>query len=116
LRGHSLLVSGRLADGRHFELRSALQRELVLRGDQDFELDGTHPGVLVGFDVALWLAGLDWDGADVDDDGDIIADETHNAALLEGFERQFAHGVSLFRDDDRDGLLDPEPVPLAHGE
>jgi hypothetical protein len=114
LAGHSMLIRGLLRDGRRFELRSAFRPELFLRASNaGFELDSQQSGVLIGFDVAAWLDELDWSDREVDTNGVVLADETHNRALLEAFESRVPAGITLFRDADRDGLLDAQPVPLA---
>ncbi|MET0389999.1 MAG: hypothetical protein ABW321_28760 [Polyangiales bacterium] len=115
LVNHSLLVRGRLADGRTFELRSALREALSLDATEAFTLDAEQAGVLVGFDVGVWLDGLPWDQATAGSDGKIVADETQNTALLERFEARLPAGVALFRDRDRDGLIDDQPIELARG-
>lgn len=114
---HSLLVQGRLDDGRSFELLSALEAELPLRSDTSdgFELDADRAGVLIGFDLASWLEGLPWRNA-TDTDGKIVADAAHNPALLAEFEKRLPTGISLFRDADGDGKLDADRVRLAHSE
>jgi hypothetical protein len=118
LVGHSMLIAGTLSDGRAFELLSALRAELFLRsGDAaGFELDAQSSAVLLGFDVAAWLDALPLDSAQVDDDGTVIIDASHNSDVLGSFERQVASGITLFRDLDRDGMLDANPQPLAHGK
>jgi hypothetical protein len=115
LSGHSLMLSGKLGDGRSFELRSTRQAPLVLRATRAFELDQRASGVLIGFDVAHWLEDLPWGDAESDDAGVIAIDEGHNAELLRGFEHKLPGGVSLFRDLDGDGLLDEHPTLLATG-
>jgi hypothetical protein len=114
LRGHSLLLLGETRDGRPFRIASALRTELDLRAEADgFELDAERPGVLIGFDVASWLAELDWSQAELDADDRIVVDAEHNALLLAEFEAQFARGVALFRDADGDGLFDAEGSAIA---
>lgn len=115
LVGHSLWVRGRLPDGRAFELRSALDRALSLRAAENFELDAAHPDVVIGFDVGIWLEGIDTLQVEADADGSILADETHNPELLDRFESQVLKGVGLFRDRDGDGLMDASPTLLARG-
>jgi hypothetical protein len=116
LAGHSMLIQGTLADGRSFTLASALHAQLALRATgAGFELDAQRSGVLIGFDVATWLDTLAWDSAEVDASGRVLVDEGHNSELLSSFEQHVPGGVTLFRDADRDGLLDADPVALAHG-
>jgi hypothetical protein len=118
LKGHSILLQGELSDGRSFELRSSTTVTLALQSQtaQGFELDADQSGVLIGFDLAAWLNDLPWKEAVVGtDDNQILADATHNTDLLGAFEQRLPAGVGLFRDADRDGLLDKDPVALAHG-
>ena len=42
-----------------------------------------------------------------------MIDADHDPELLQAFEARLASGVSLFRDDDQDGVLDADPVLLA---
>lgn len=117
LAGHSVLVSGTLEDGTAFEIRSAVDTALRLRSTdaEGFTLDATHAGVLFGFDLAYWLGDLAWSSTTRTNDGAVIADDTSNTDLLRAFERKLAAGVSLFRDDNRDGLLDDKRDPIARG-
>lgn len=113
LRSESVLVRGKLADGRAFEIHSALQESLDLRATAgDFVLDSQHRGVLIGFDVAHWLSELSWDSA-TDADDTVIVSEASNRELLEQFEAALPSGVALFRDHDENGELDSEPEQLA---
>jgi hypothetical protein len=115
LTGHSLMLAGQLEDGRAFELLSRWSDVLVLRAQQGFQLDAAQPDVLIGFDLAHWLDGLDWNAAQIDDSGKIVVDDTHNTELLSAFEQRLPGGVALFRDSDGDGMLDHDPVELARG-
>jgi len=117
LRDESIVLRGSLADGRSFELRSASQAQVLLRArEASFLLDDDHSGVLIGFDVAKWLGALDWSEASPDADGSLRVSEAQNEALLREFERALPDGVGLFRDADRDGLLDRDSTPIASGE
>jgi len=117
LHAESVVLRGQLADGRAFELHSRLQEELVLRAtDGDFAIDGAHAAVVIGFDVASWLGGLSWQDADVASDGTVWVDADRNPDLLAQFEAALPDGVALFSDADADGLLDAEPMQLAHAE
>lgn len=104
LEEHSLLVSGKLADGRDFRVLSALEGELELRADaQGFELDEARAGVVIGFDVASWLGELEWPETG---EGELVRiDAEHDPEGLAEFEQRFASGVALFRDAEGDGLL-----------
>jgi hypothetical protein len=114
LTNHSIVIQGSLPDGRTFELDGAVSAtSFSLRASgEGFELDGGHAGVLIGFDVAKWLDGVDFSTA-TESDGRVLVDETHNAKQLEAFDRNMPSGITLFRDSNRDGVLDTDRVPLA---
>lgn len=115
LQSESVLVLGQLPDGRAFEVHSALNERLSLRATAgDFVLDSKHRSVVIGFDVARWLAELSWDTA-VTTDGSVIVSASSNPELLDQFEAAVPGGVTLFRDHDSDGELDSDPEPLAVG-
>lgn len=113
LTAESVLVSGKLPDGRAYEIHSKLQESLSLHATAgDFVMDSDHNSVVIGFDVARWLRELRWDEATVSD-GSIVISEASNRELLEQFEAALPAGVALFRDRDADGELDPDPEQLA---
>jgi hypothetical protein len=112
VRDHAIVLDGTLSDGRKFELLSTTAISVAVQASgEGFPLDRSHRGVLFGFDVAKWLGELDWTSASGEDEVTIDAD--HNADLLHAFESRIASGVSLFRDDNDDGVLDTNPVLLA---
>ncbi|MEY4576870.1 MAG: hypothetical protein RL701_1573 [Pseudomonadota bacterium] len=113
---HSLLVRGTLADGRNFELLSALALDVTLHADHAFGLSPEHAGVVIGFDLAHWLEDLAWDQAQAEASGAVVADENSNTELLGAFEARIAGGVGLFRDADNNGLLDDTKELIAHGD
>ena len=115
LREESIALLGRLPDGRDFELRSALETSVLLRAKgSGFALDGEHAGVVIGFDVGAWLDGMEWSAAQAHaQDGRVLIDAEHNRDFLQRFERALPQGVALFRDADRDGLLDADHTPIA---
>lgn len=113
LRGASVLVTGTLADGTPFVLRSRTTEAFSLRADTgEFSMATGQSDTLLGFDVAVWLGGTDWSSADSAADGITISAE-QNPHLLERFEANLPHGVRLFRDREGDGRLDPELETLA---
>lgn len=112
VRDHAIVLDGVLSDGRKFELQSADASEVFVRASgPGFAMDAAHPGVVFGFDVAKWLGELDWSSAPGDA---VMIDADHDPELLQAFEARLASGVSLFRDDDQDGVLDADPVLLAN--
>lgn len=116
LARHSIMLGGTLADGTPFTLLSAATPRVRLSADSgSFELSPNAARTLIVFDVAEWLADLDWAAATrVDGELRISADD--NPALLARFESNLARGIALFRDADGDGKLDEHPVRLAHGQ
>jgi hypothetical protein len=113
LRGHSLLLTGQLADGTEFSLVSDAQPRLVLEAEAGgFELSVELSDAVVAFDFATWLGDLDFAAATLDA-GRIVISPDSNAELLEQFESNLAAGVVLYRDADGDGFLDAEPEELA---
>ncbi|HYQ46705.1 MAG TPA: hypothetical protein VER11_32270 [Polyangiaceae bacterium] len=116
LARHSIMLAGALADGTRFTLLSAATPRVRLSADSgSFEISKNAARTLVVFDVAEWLADLDWaEATRVDGEVRISADD--NPALLARFERNLARGIALYRDADGDGKLDEHPVRLAHGE
>lgn len=116
LARHSIMLAGALSDGTPFTLLSAATPRVRLSADSDsFEISPNAARTLIVFDVAEWLADLDWATATrVDGELRISADD--NPALLARFESNLARGIALYRDADGDGKLDELPVRLAHGE
>jgi hypothetical protein len=116
LERHSIMLAGSLSDGTPFTLLSAATPTVRLKADAgSFEISRNHAETLITFDVATWLADLDW--ASATRVGGAIAISTQdNAALLARFESNLARGIALYRDADGDGKLDDDRVRLAHGE
>jgi len=113
LKTESVLVAGKLPDGREFEIHSKLQESLSLRATAgEFVLDSKHRSVVIGFDVAHWLSQLSWDNATTSD-GSVIVSESSNRELLGQFEAALPTGVALFRDHDDNGEMDSDPEQLA---
>lgn len=113
LKNESVLVRGKLPDGRPYEIHSELQESLDLRATAgDFVLDSKHRSVVIGFDVAHWLSELSWDDATAPD-GAVIVSASSNRELLQQFEAVLPRGVALFRDHDNNGEMDSDPEELA---
>ena len=116
LEQHSIMLAGTLADGTPFSLLSAVTPRVRLVADAgSFEITEKDAQTLIAFDVAQWLAALNWDKA-VRVDGTIRISANDNPTLLAQFEANLASGIALYRDADGDGQLDELPVRLAHGE
>lgn len=114
LAGHSILITGE-QHGEAFRVASALAMPVTLQAADaaGFELDLAQAGVLLGFDVSVWLADVRWADAPRDDSGTRVIDAS-SPELLHAFETRVAQGVKLFRDLDGDGLLDADRQELAH--
>jgi hypothetical protein len=117
LIGNSLLIEGTLQDGTPFSILSRTTPTLRLVSDAaaGFAIDADAPAVLITFDVASWLTGLDFASA-TRNSGAIVISSSENSALLSAFEAKIASGVALYRDTDGDGRLDENPTRLAHAE
>lgn len=111
LADHGVVVRGRLADGTRFVIAHPEQDEL--------ELAATHgtfaadPDLLLSFDVARWLDGLDIAGASHESDGSVRIDEDHNGPLLDAFEANVECSLELYRDADGDGSKSKGDALLA---
>jgi len=116
LEHHSIMLAGELADGTPFTLLSTSTPRVRLRADSgSFEISENHARTLIAFDLAEWLADLNWaDATRVD--GVIRITSEDNPALLAQFESQLGRGIALYRDENGDGQLDEQPERLAHGE
>jgi len=113
-RGQSLLIVGTLAEGTPFSIVSAATPVVQLRADgSGFELSADQSDLLLAFDFAAWLQGLDFDAA-LRVDGQIEISASSNSELLTTFETNLADGVALYRDRDGDGLVDADAELLAH--
>jgi len=116
LARHSIMLAGALSDGTPFTLLSASTPRVRLLADAgSFEISAQSSRTLIAFDLAAWLADLNWEQA-ARVDGVIHISTDENAALLAQFEGQLARGIALYRDEDGDGQLDAQPERLAHGE
>ena len=114
LRDHSIVVEGRRADGVPFIITHPEQDELELgaiAGTFTIDLDG--PGLLLSFDVAKWMDGIDLDRAEVSADQVIHIDQNTNRALLDQFELQVECALALYRDDNGSGALESSDALLA---
>ena len=116
LAEHSILIEGTLADGTPFQILSSATPTVHLAADaESFAVNESSPHALIAFDLAAWLADLDFASA-ARVGGSIHVSALDNPALLARFEQNLASGIALYRDDDGDGKLDPLPVRLAHAE
>jgi len=113
LSGHTILIAGVTPDGQSFRVLSGLQGSIDLKGKMPFEIGPGNDTVLVGFDLASWLAAIDWDTALVEN-GMIAIDDAHNTELLGAFEAAVAAGTGLYRSDATAPI--DSANPLARGE
>ncbi len=114
LADHSIVIQGQRADGVGFTLAYPEQDELELAGIAgDFDLAADGEGLLLFFDVSVWMNGVDLQAAALSPDGSIRIDATSNPALLEAFELNVECALELYRDPDGDGALDPGEPQLA---
>lgn len=112
LRGASIVIRGRRADGVSFVLRSRLDSAVLLRAN---ELDGftivRGTTWIVGVDVNRWMSGVDLASAEISSDGSerkVRIDESANTEILAAFDANVAAGVGLFDDRNGDRVLDSE--------
>jgi hypothetical protein len=118
LRGASIVITGRRADGVPFLLRSRVESEIVLRARELEGISVTGPRTrwIVGIDLARWMAGVDLALADTTNDRrELRIDENSNSELLATFEANVAEAFALFEDLDGDRDLDPSEraMPIA---
>lgn len=113
---HSMLIEGTLSDGSAFSILSDATPTVHLVADTgSFEITKEQSKVLIAFDVAAWLSGLDWTNA-TRTLGAVHISSMENPLLLAQFEANLPLGVALYRDPDGDGKLDPNPLRLAHSD
>jgi hypothetical protein len=114
LEGLAVHLFGVRSDDVPFEVRSALDFELVLATPSGADFGAKN--LALGFDLALWLAGIDIDRATLTD-GIALVDSDANPELLAAFEANTASAVALYVDADRDGELDADELTsIATGE
>lgn len=108
LSGHSLLLTGTLADGTPYLVRSTEDFRLEVRSAIPVPLDEISRSMLISLDVAVWLDGIDLSTATREDDASIRIEPGSNAALLAQIEARIEAAMELFDDDDGDGELDED--------
>jgi hypothetical protein len=114
LADHSIVLLGERGDGTPFMLTHPEQDELELAAeDGTFEVAPRRAELLLSFDVAVWMKGVNLDSAVIEDDGSIRIDADHNRALLDAFERNLECSLELYRDLDEDGAVGPGDELLA---
>ena len=113
LLDRSFFVEGRLADGTPFELSTEHAAGLDVIASSGFDLvEGA--GVLVVFDVARWVAGLDLASIPIGADG--VARVGPGTPDIAAFGAGFVGSVELYLDAGGDGAFGPAEVaagPIA---
>ncbi len=113
---HSIVVVGRLADGTPFKIASNFAAPVHLDATQRaFDWGTDRSALLLEFDLAEWVRGIDFAGAARDPSHEIILDERNNTDSLATFEGNVAPGVELFHDVSANGDVDPEDTQAAKG-
>jgi hypothetical protein len=109
LAGYTALFRGTRSDGTPFELRSTATVSF------DFHSDSALAAgkLVLGADLASWLAGVDLDGAAASD-GSVLVDADHNPDALAAFDAAVEDAFALYEDTNDDGALsDDELTPVA---
>ena len=116
LADHSIMLEGTFANGMRFSILSDTSMTVRLGPvGGDFTLQRAMPNSLIGFDVAKWIAGIDW-STGVVEGGTIAIDRDRNPALLGAFEARVAGGVSLFLDENGNGRVEAGAKAIAQGQ
>lgn len=113
LDGLSVFVEGTRADGTPFRIASAEPVTVDLHTNPP-NTPFSATGLLLGFDFAIWLDGVDLDGATVESSL-VTLDATHNVEALAVFEAQGALSPALYDDSDGNGQLAGDNQPPAAG-
>lgn len=109
---HGALVHGKRADGVPVEIESQVMATIDVVGPR-FDVSR----VVLGFDLSTWIADVDLDSLEPDDDGLILIDARHNQSLLGAFDGRLQLAPALYQDLDSDGLVGPDEVtPIATPE
>lgn len=106
--GRSVSLQGELADGTSFTIESVAEPVFRLQaGPGGFVLGPQQNSMLLAFDFAAWLQGLDLEHASRVD-GQVRVDAQTNPELLQAFESNLAAGVALYRDPEQNGVLEAD--------
>lgn len=113
LADHSIVLRGHRDDGVAFTLAFPEQDELeLLATEASFEVRQGR-GLLLAFDVATWMAGVDLYAAELEPDGSIRIDEQSNRPLLLVFEANIDCSLELFEDQNGSGALESGDARIA---
>lgn len=111
LSNHSVLISGQRDDGVRFVLQYPEPDELELVGN--FAVPGDGP-LLLAFDVAGLMQGIDLSAATIETNGTIVIDDARNSGLLLAFEMNLECALELYRDANDSGGVDTGDELLAN--
>jgi len=110
LAGRSAVVEGVRADGVPFQIASEL--ELTVELTSGPPASPFQSRLLLGFNLAKWLSGVDVETAAADN-GMVTIDSTHGVDALAVFDAQLKSTVALFDDADGNGQLAGDNQPPA---
>jgi hypothetical protein len=111
LDDNSIVLSGKRADDATFVVRSRRNYDLDLRARGDgFDLTGARGAMILAFDLATWLDGVELESAEANSNGVIEIDQDHDRTRLDAFEGNVKQAMELFRDRDRDSKLDDDDL------
>jgi hypothetical protein len=115
LHDHSIVVLGHRADGVAFALAYPQLDELELQPPSaaTFDVKADAPPLLLAFDAAHWMDGVDLAQATLSADGSIRIDETANDALLLAFENNIDCSLELYSDADQSGDVSADDPLIA---
>lgn len=109
----SVRMRGERADGVPFRIESRDNPDLEIRTDGGpFRLSPAGVGLVLAFDLALWLEDVGLDALEPDGDGEIVIDDEENRDALDAFEDALERSLALYEDLDGDHAVDPESEPL----
>ncbi len=115
--GQSILIRALLDDTTSVTVKTTTALDVpILALAGSYSLADDQASFFLGFDVAEWLAPLDFTNADREPDGSVQVSATENTALHEAFLSNVPGGLELYRDADGDGVLDQNPQLLGRGE
>lgn len=116
LEGQTIVARGTRADGTAFVVVSGAVPVIDLQPTAGaIDVAAAAGPLLLAFDMAEWLAGVDLAGATVSPDGIVHVDASSNAALLSIFDANVARSGQLFDDAAGDGHVDTsDPVLASH--
>lgn len=105
LADHSVFMTGTRSDAMPFEVRSDISQQMELGPSAGEFVFGTGPkGMLIVFDLAEWLDPALLSAADVSN-AVILIDKDNNTDIANDLEDRIPQSATLFRDGNRDGML-----------